>query len=241
MESIFARFNQYYIWSALAILAGVISPAIGIAKGLSCDQIFTAKAPLLTIQTSLGPIAIQGKVIETSNFSTDHKTNYLHLKLAAVLVPKDGIGHLFVIQRGDPNLAFDQLWRAALDRPRYFAKFEIFADENHLIVPDAIRLNIRNAGRIQFKDIPHTESQLYSNKDFEDALLKNTLLLASTENYFEHDRLQQHLMGVFALSNSTFKKVTEYIHFRRAFEKTSSKIDPKSFAGNKINYFTDIS
>lgn len=224
---------SYLIFSFIVI--GAVPASFAAAKKNKCVAIFSSA------QTSIPLADILGTEVTTFEYSMEKHHTALGLRIDAIFKPADNVGYLFSIKLIKPETPIRYLWKAVIDRPKYFARFDMFADNNQLIMPDAVRLSAKNAGRIQFADIPANKSQLFSNEEFEAGISMRTLLLGSTETYFEHDRLQEHLMGALATSNYTIKKIIKFIQFRRSFEKMGNSTDPKTLAGNRIRHLTDTS
>lgn len=227
---IYIRLSSF-LMSSILMITSLASLAETSEK--SCQVLFSSSAPLIPLTK------IQAQIVLTSKFSTNEKENFLKLRIDAIYKPQDKIGYLFSIKRLNPETPVSYLWKSVLDAPEYFARYDMYADQVQLIIPDAVRLNSKNLGRIQFKNISPSKSQLYSNEDFENHLFNYTLLLASSQTYFEHDRLHEHLTGALATSNKAIKKIINYIQFRRAFKNTVDATDPQSFVGNKLRYFSD--
>ncbi|MBK7845391.1 MAG: hypothetical protein IPJ71_17230 [Bdellovibrionales bacterium] len=137
--------------------------------------------------------------------------------------PKDGVGHLIVATRleskrsATPVNYLPSLWQAIRTFPEYFAKFDFYADNQTIVMPDIDRLNILNKDGIQFLGVPYFGSQTFSEIAFISAVKRGFVLTAVRGDLLFHDRLEEHLVGTLLMPRIFFDKAVHYTHFEQAW------------------------
>lgn len=145
--------------------------------------------------------------------------------------PGTGVGQLIAIDVVAIHEHWPTMFRVAAQYPEYFARFDIYANNKRLIIPDARRLNTLTKNGVQFKDLLRLfpwSSHFYSNEYFDKNFEKGHIVLASKGSYFYHDRLQEHMMGALILPGWLYEKFVAYTKFKKSvLQMKPQKMDKK--------------
>jgi hypothetical protein len=170
-----------------------------------------------------GRMTFTGLKIEDHGYLLDGNKTIENVKLEQVLKPAQGVGRLLVFVPANGAIEMRTgLWKTVMKFPQFFARFEMYADNDRLVIPDDVRLSSLNPGWAKFRAVPANERQLYSTEVFINYFRKNMILLATQGPTGEHDHLQEHVIGALVAPDWVSRKVKEHANFHDDFAQSKN-------------------
>lgn len=216
---------------------------------LTCDQILGDESSIESSVTfENGAYSVEGRRKFFSQYKWGANPDYSRRQYESVFSikafkPKYGVGQLLEIKYKHIRSGGRGLWDTTIRFPKFFAKFDLYADENRLIMPDSERLSSLTTNGFKVRDL--TE-QIYTQTTFHRYFQEGYIPMATKGEWFSHDRLGEHMLGGLVIPKRLFEKFGRYVIFEaevlKAFPADARRainLDGAAFGSHASDNFWD--
>lgn len=190
--------------SILLLILLIASSALAEKKYI-CEKVLINAVPAFSTY-NLSPFAIGG--------------NDGHRYKVHAFKPRYGNGRLLFLEaKKFDKESQPSLLKAILKFPNFFLRYDMRAEGENLVIPDAERLNTFMKNGVRFEGVPFYIAQYYDEKYFQGRLAAGFIPIGTTGDAFYHDRMEEHLMGTFILPGWLYDRFLHYNQFDQALAR----------------------
>lgn len=208
----------------LSLLISVICPA-ALAEVLTCEQVLAGSKAQLFSSYNFNIFSIGRE--NTHSYTTK------------IYKPKSGVGKLIHIK---PKVIDEKkrppILICILRYPEFFARFDMYASGDSVVMPDHVRLNSLLKNGVQFESAPFFFWRYYFEDEFDAVLETGKILIGSNGPTFYHDRMEDHLTGALILPAWLYQKYLQYNKFDQAVIALRSDPNLTEQDQSFLNYYT---